>query len=127
MDFYSNLFTSSFPNAADIQKITNLLPPSNTDLFTIHLSALFSPDEVRRVLFDLNPSKTPSPDGYTVLFFQNAWDIIGTKITNAILGFLYNEDSLKDCNSTVVTLIPKVKNPSYLKDFRPISLCNVKY
>ena len=32
----------------------------------------------------------------------------------------------KEVNSTVTTLIPKVPNPSYITDFRPIA-CNVMY
>lgn len=60
-------------------------------------------------------------------FFQNAWDTVGEEVTTVALEVLNNGSSLNDWNSTVVTLIPKVKDPSSIKEYRPISLCNVSY
>lgn len=91
------------------------------------LDCPFTSEEVRKTLFDLSPSKAPGTDGFTVLFYQDAWDVMGEDITKAMLGVLNNGASLIDCNSTVVSLIPKVKEPNCMKEFRPISLCNVSY
>lgn len=55
----------------------------------------FSREEIRKALFDLNPSKAPRPDGFTTLFFQNEWDTIGDDLTTATLGVLNHEEMLR--------------------------------
>lgn len=37
------------------------------------------------------------------------------------------EYDLQETNHTVVTLIPKVKDPKHIREIRPISLCSVLY
>lgn len=34
---------------------------------------------------------------------------------------------IREVNETLIVLIPKIDNPSHLKHFRPLSLCNVIY
>ena len=46
---------------------------------------------------------------------------------SAILEFLNNGHMLLALNHTHIVLIPKIKNPAKMSDFRPISLCNVIY
>lgn len=91
------------------------------------LSQPFTKEKVREAMFDFNPSKAPGPDGFMTVFFQDAWDVIGNFFTSAALEVLNNEGSLKEWNKTVITLIPKTKEPTSIKDFQPISLYNVSY
>lgn len=48
-------------------------------------------------------------------------------MTNAVLYFLNGGILPEAINQTTIVLIPKVKHQQELKNFRPISLCNVVY
>lgn len=52
---------------------------------------------------------------------------MGDDICRETLEFLNGGDMPEMVNSTVLVLIPKVKNPQELPQFRPIALCNVLY
>ena len=52
---------------------------------------------------------------------------MGESVIIDVLDFLNNGNMLPDINHTNIVLIPKVKNPKRMSEFRPISLCNVIY
>ena len=63
----------------------------------------------------------------TAGFFQLHWDLVGPHVCEAVLNFLNGGELPADLNLTTIVLIQKVKNPVEMKQFRPISLCNVLY
>jgi hypothetical protein len=71
--------------------------------------------------------KAPGPDGLPVIFFKKNWGTVGDKVQEEVLGVLNGAEIPEGWNDTTVVLIPKVKDPQWLKDLRPISLCNVLY
>ena len=91
------------------------------------LSREYSAEEVKAVLFQMGPTKAPGPDGMNALFYQKYWHIVGDDVTATVLDFLNSGSMLPDINFTHIILIPKVKSPERMSDFRPISLCNVIY
>lgn len=52
---------------------------------------------------------------------------MGNEITHTYLNILNHGGNLKDLNHTFIALIPKIKDPNRMVDYRPISLCNVVY
>ena len=89
------------------------------------LTKPYQAEEVFTVLQQMHPSKARGPDGMSVLFFQKYWHIVGSHVTVAVLSCLNSGHILKSSNFTHIVLIPKVKNPTRVSDYRPISLCNV--
>ncbi|XP_010467312.1 PREDICTED: uncharacterized protein LOC104747378 [Camelina sativa] len=66
-------------------------------------------------------------DGYTSEFFKAAWDIIGVEFVIVVQSFFEKGFLPKGANSTILALIPKKLESREMKDYRPISCCNVIY
>ena len=70
------------------------------------------------------PKKSPGPDGMPPLFYQHFWSL-SECVTNAVLAFSNSGVIPPKFNETHIVLIPKVKNPTKVTQYRPISLSNV--
>lgn len=91
------------------------------------LCAPFSAKEVKSVAISMHRDKSPGEDGFNPGFFKKFWGVVGKDVVDACISWI-NEGSLpREVNNTNIVLIPKVSNPSNMKEFRPISLCNVIY
>ncbi|KAL5539057.1 hypothetical protein UlMin_044549 [Ulmus minor] len=106
--------------------LSSVRPKVTTEMNT-KLLRPFTSDEVYKALMDMHPTKAPGLDGLPALFYQKFWDVVGPDITLAVLHVLNNQGDVSKWNDTLITLIPKVKEPQSVKEYRPISLCNVLY
>lgn len=92
-----------------------------------HLLRPFSRDEVEAAINQMEPIMAPGPDDMPPIFYQFFWSLIGDEICAAVLDCLNNCKIREEINHTNITLIPIVKSPENMTEFRPISLCNVIY
>ena len=72
-------------------------------------------------------NKAPGPDGYPAEFYRAAWPIIVSDFITAVQSFFLYGFLLKGVNATILTLVPKIQGAETMKDFRPISCCNILY
>lgn len=120
-NFYYNLFTTE--SVMCHTSAFEPFPPTVTNTFSHPPSMI----EVKNALFSMKPLKAPGPDGFHPLFFQNSWDIISKDLhLNIAEWFKHARVPEKLCNA-LICLIPKVDNPTTVKQLRPISLCNTIY
>ena len=123
--YFEDIYSSSNPSR--LEEATNLIPTKVSEEMNDDLIKDFSVEEVRIALRQMHPTKAPRPDDMSAIFYQKYWDIVGIDVTNMVLNVLNSNASLFDINNTYITLVPKVKMSSRMKDFRPISLSNVAY
>ena len=61
------------------------------------------------------------------IFFQHYWESIEDDVVKAMVSCLNSNSMEPGLNHTFITLIPKVKSPEFVSEFRPIALCNILY
>ena len=124
-DYFNTLFHAG--SGDQMEECLDVVPSRVTEDMLMILSSEFTAEEVKVALFQMRPTKVLGLDGMNAFFYQNFWHIVGDDVVFAVLDFLNNGNMLPEINHINIVLIPKVKDPEKMSDFRPISLCNVIY
>jgi len=128
VDHFQDLLATTpnlgYPTKEEIQAILN---HSLDEDQVRYLSSPVSDVEIRDTLFSLATGKAPGPDGFNVDFFKHSWDIVGASVIMAVKDFFVTGKLLKQINTTIIALVPKIPNASTVHDFRPIACCNTIY
>ncbi|GKD32601.1 sodium/hydrogen exchanger 6, partial [Tanacetum coccineum] len=136
-DMGGNLFSCNEVDGQFVKHFENVVDPifDPVNLFLNKLSdadaesmvRTVSSEEIKAALFSMDDDKAAGLDGFSSKFFKASWSIMGFEFTQTIKDFFMNGKLLKEINATIIALVPKVKTPKNVSDFRPISCCNVLY
>ncbi|XP_074290531.1 uncharacterized protein LOC141617247 [Silene latifolia] len=126
LEYYQGLLGSSAPTLNVKQSIVQKGNICTEEQRQVLLSPV-THDEIKDIIFNIPNEKAPGPDGYSSKFFKDSWEIVGGEISNAILDFFDSGSLLKQVNTTLITLIPKVERPETVLQYRPIACCNIIY
>jgi hypothetical protein len=75
---------------------------------------------------NMDRDKAPGPDGFSLAFFQDCWEVVKGDIM-AVFADFHSCKFVKSINSTFISLIPKFHGAKEIKDFCPISLVGGVY
>jgi hypothetical protein len=128
-NFITNHFSQLFRSSGNqnSERLLDCVENKVTNEMNAALLQDFARDEVYAALKSIDNLKAPGPDGMPALFYKEYWDIVGDEVVTEVLKVLDGSPMPDKWNDTTVVLIPKVRKPEYIKDLRPISLCNVIY
>jgi hypothetical protein len=126
-DYYSKLFGSPHIgqfslNEGRCDDIVQITPEENEKL-----TAVIMEQEVKEAVFQMKHNKAPSPDGFPAEFYQKFWETIKGDLMVLFKDFFEKKLPLFSLNFGIITLLPKQKEATHIKQVRPICLVNVSF
>lgn len=106
----------------------NLLYADNkVDLSELDMD--FTLEEIKAAVFSLPADKSPGPDGFSMGFYQEFWEVIRFDLLWIFNDFYNGKADLHRLNYAFNVLIAKMEGADKVDQFRPISLlnCSVKF
>ncbi|KAI3741088.1 hypothetical protein L1987_58755 [Smallanthus sonchifolius] len=89
------------------------------------LNARFTLEEIKGVVFECGDDRAPGPDGINFRFVKHFWHLLEDDFFRIMAEFFEHGVINMGCCSSFIAMIPKVKDPIGLKDYRPISLVGI--
>lgn len=114
LHFFKNKFTET---RASRPKLLSPYFKSLSVMHAIKLEAPFSHKELKYVIWACGSEKAPGPDGLTFKFLKTSWEIIKGDMMNFVLHFDKFGTFARGCNSSFISLVPNVKDPTDLTNY----------
>ncbi|WMV32834.1 hypothetical protein MTR67_026219 [Solanum verrucosum] len=120
--YFQKIFFGKKDRIAD--HILQCLPRQVADQQNQSLQEMVSMEEVRNVVFAMNPNSASRPDGFVSKFYQSCWEIVKADLLLAIQSYFSGHIMPKFMSHACLVLLPKTEHPNNFSEFRPISLTN---
>ncbi|XP_026429515.1 uncharacterized protein LOC113325863 [Papaver somniferum] len=123
VNHFNSLFNSSSSTVCDTE-LSNLFAPVISTDENLDLCKEVSENKIISAVKQLGALKAPGPDGLQGIFYTKYWNHVGPSVIDLIKSFFHSGVLDDRLNKTFIALIPKTNNPTTIKEYRPISLCN---
>ena len=121
LKYFDELFSTINPTDEDMDYPLEGIIERVSNAMNMVLNAEPTAEEVVGALKEMHPTKGPGPDGLHAIFYKKCWEIVGLNAISFVKKAWNGEVDLKWVNETNIVLIPKVKGPKRLSQYRPIS------
>ena len=125
MKSFTEIYSTTLP--ADFEASLGAVGSRVSKAMNVELLKEFKEEEVWQALMQMHPTKSPGPNGMSLIFYQRYWDVVGPQVVKCVLHIVRTSNMSNELNDTYICLIPKVKCPQKITEYRLISLCNVIY
>lgn len=92
-----------------------------------YLESAFTIPEIKSAVWCYGGEKALGPNEYSFKIIKAKWDIIKEDVIKFVKQFESTGSLAPGCNSSFITLIPKIYDPLSLVDYRPFSLIGCLY
>ncbi|GKU90517.1 hypothetical protein SLEP1_g4505 [Rubroshorea leprosula] len=123
-EYFQKLFTEDVWQRPKLDGIGfKQISQANNELLT----APFTEEEIRKVIWECDSFKAPGPDGFNFRFMKSMWDDTKIEVVGFLKEFQEQGRLVRGSNASFIVLIPKTENPQRIEEYRPISLIGVMY
>ncbi|GAV67983.1 hypothetical protein CFOL_v3_11486 [Cephalotus follicularis] len=123
--YFHSIFLSSQP--IELTRVLEHVDEKVSRDMNDTLNADFNRPEIELALRQIHPTKAPGPDVMAAIFYQKYCSTVEDEVVDLVMSILQGGPMPESVNYTHIALIPNVKNPEKVVDYRPISLCNILY